>query len=174
MNIYKVKSKEIETNLVEKIIEFDKENMKEVLERASLPFDEERRRLNFANDDTLIIIEEDTGEIIAYLEYGVKENSLDSYYIVSLQIRDNYRNSFIIMANLLFKAKKDLEINGFKKITCNVHIKNKTAVELYKRLGFEICTIPNNDKLLYVYADNSIFESKLVKLLEKHFNKTYQ
>ena len=169
MKVCKTKANKLDPSMIERIIQFDKVNMKEILEAEKLPFDESKRRENFVKNDTLIIVEEDAGEIIGYVEYGPSQNEPDSYYIVSIQIAKDYRNSFTVIANLLYHAKNDLELKGFKKLTCNVHSKNTNAIRMYKKLGFEVCSIPGNDNILRAVVESSIIESRFIKFLENRF-----
>jgi len=165
-------TKDIKTALYKSIIEFDKRNMEPILTAANIPFDESMRKKNFENNDTIIIAFGDNGKIIGYLEYGRHQKNPKNIYIPSIQIKKEFRSGKLVW-DLIIKAVRLLRNETFDRITCNVHTMNPAAVSIYKKLGFQIETIPGNDSLLRAYAGYEIFSSSMIEWLERRECKEY-
>lgn len=140
------------------IIAFDKRNMKEVLEKANIPFPEDKRRKGFENNPTFIIAFSKRNKIIGYLEYCPSWDSKDDIYISSLQIERRHRNGFLT-AELLLEAENDLLKRKFNRMVSAVQKNNQVAINLYRKLGFSITEDPKSEKSLFVFADKSILET---------------
>ncbi len=127
------------------IIVFDKRNMKEILEKANIPFLEEKRRkgLKAIINSTFTVAFNERSEIIGYLEHCRSWDSKDDIYISSLQIEKRYRNSFL-SAKLLLEAKNDLLKQKFNRIVSAVQKNNQVAINLYRKLGFNITENPES------------------------------
>lgn len=152
------------------IIAFDKTNMKEVLDKANIPFPEDKRRKGFENNPTFIIAFNKRNQIIGYLEYCPSWDSKDDIYISSLQIDKRYRNGFL-MAKLLLGGRNDLLKQEFNRIVSAVQKNNQVAVSLYRKLGFSITEDPKSKKSLFVFADKGILENDILRRYERKIKR---
>lgn len=157
------------SGLSEKIIEFDKVNMAEILSEAGLSFPEEKRRKGFENSPTFIVAWEGN-RIIGYLEYCRSWDDIRDIYISSLQISPKHRGGTVLLTILDF-ARDVLMKEEFSKIVSGVQKNNGQAIRLYRKLGFFFQDNQANDKSFVVSATRDIFHSKAIsELLEKWHN----
>lgn len=158
--------RDFDAAFIEQIIEFDKANMRSVLNEAGIDFPEENRRRGFENNPTFIIAASG-GKIIGYLEYTRSWSDADYIYISSIQIDKKYRNSKLIL-RLIDEFAKLAEKEDFKGFETNVQKNNLPVVKLYRKIGFEFTRNPNNDASWLLRADRKILrESPIVSMLEK-------
>lgn len=151
------------------IIVFDKRNMKEILEKANVPFPEEKRRKGFEKA-TFIVVFNERSEIIGYLEYCPSWDSEDDIYISSLQIEKKHRNS-LLLARLLLKAKNDLLKRKFNRIVSAVQKNNQVAINFYRKLGFNITENPKSKESFFVFTDRRILENHILRRYEGRIKK---
>ena len=150
----------LETGLAEQILEFDRENMREILSQAGIDFPEEKRRKGFENNPTVIIAFENE-TIVGYLEYCRNWGDPEQIYFSSLQIDPRHRRGFVL-AKLIGKAKEYLMGERFTKIVTGVQKNNHHAVRLYKELGFQIEENPNNEKSYAVTGGKEILNNERI------------
>ncbi len=151
------------------IIAFDKRNMKEILEKANIPFPEEKRRKGFEKA-TFIVAFNERSEIIGYLEYCPSWDSEDDIYISSLQIKKKHRDG-VLLARLFLEAKNDLLQKKFNRIVSAVQKKNQVAINFYGKLGFNITENPKSKESFFVFTDRSILENDILRRYEGRIKK---
>jgi ribosomal protein S18 acetylase RimI-like enzyme len=167
IKIEKISGSDIfQDRLDDKIIEFDKINMAEILGNARLPFPEEKRRKGFEDNSTFVVAWKEN-KIVAYLEYCRSWDNDKDIFISSLQILPEYRGSTVLLL-ILDYARDLLFSEKFDKIVSGVQKNNVHAVRLYKKLGFSIYDNPGNKQSLIVSAKKDILSCEVVsKLLNK-------
>jgi len=156
----------IESGLAEEIIEFDRENMRPVFEKAGMEFPEEKRRRGLQSDPTFIIAFD--GQTIAgYIEYLRSWNDPRYIYIGSVQIEKSRRNSSLILA--LFDAfRTTVAKEEFKGFEIGVQKANTLAVKLYRKIGFSLEENPNNEASLKARAGRELLmDSPIIPLFER-------
>ena len=79
--------------LAERIVEFDRRNMRRVWERAGMEYPEENRRKGLQSNPTFVIAF-DGPEIAGYVEYLRSWNDPRHIYIGSLQVDEKHRLRF--------------------------------------------------------------------------------
>lgn len=161
----------IDSGLVEEIIQFDKLNMKPVLEKARSVFPEEKRRQGLQSNPTFIIAL-DGRAIAGYLEYLRSWNDPNYIYVGSVQIGEKYRNTGLIL-RLLDAFRTLVSREEFLGFETNVQKANTLAVKMYRKIGFKLEENPNNDASWVARAERGILEdSPIVSLINKWRKKS--
>jgi ribosomal protein S18 acetylase RimI-like enzyme len=161
----------IESGLEDEVIEFDRRNMRPILERAGLEFPEEKRRRGLRSGPTFIIAF-DGRTIAGYLEYLRSWNDPRYIYVGSVQIGERYRNARLILT-LFEEFRTLLAGEDFLGFETNVQKTNTLAVRMYRKIGFELEENPNNDASWTARAGKELLtDSPIIPLLnrwrEKH------
>jgi ribosomal protein S18 acetylase RimI-like enzyme len=165
-----VRGKEInDSGLDEQIIEFDRINMKPILEAAGIEFPEERRREAFTGNSTFIIAF-DHQRIAGYIEYRRSWNDADYIYISSIQIDKKYRNTSLII-ELLDNFRSLVSAEEFAGFETNVQKVNARAVKMYQKIGFRLEDNPHNEASWLVRADRKLLEDSPVLQLINRWRK---
>jgi ribosomal protein S18 acetylase RimI-like enzyme len=156
----------IDSGLGERLIEFDKRNMKPILEKAGLEFPEENKRKALRGNPTFIIAFD--GEAIAgYLEYLRSWNDPDYIYLGSIQIDERYRNTRLIL-RLLDEFRSLVSVEDFLGFETNVQKANASAVKMYRKIGFTLEENPRNSASWLARAGRELLtDSPIIPLLEK-------
>ncbi len=156
----------VESGLGERIVEFDKRNMREVWERAGMEFPAERRREGLLSNPTFIVAFE--GEAIAgYVEYLRSWNDPDYIYVGSLQIAERYRNTRLIL-RLLDEFRALVSLEEFVGFETSVQKANRLAVGLYRKIGFKLEENPRNPASWLGRAGRELLtDSPVVALIER-------
>jgi ribosomal protein S18 acetylase RimI-like enzyme len=162
-----LKGREVfDAGLVEKIIEFDKRNMRHVWERAGMEYPEENRRKGLQSDPTFIIAF-DGPAIVGYVEYLRSWNDPRYIYVGSLQIDERHRHSTLIL-RLLDAFRILVAGEDFLGFETSVQKANTSAVELYRRLGFRLEPNPRNELSWLAKAGRELLtDSPVVPLLDR-------
>ena len=162
-----LKGREVfDTGLVEKIVEFDKRNMRHVWERAGMEYPEENRRKGLQSDPTFIIAF-DGPSIAGYVEYLRSWNDPRYIYVGSLQIDERHRHSALIL-RLLDEFRTLVAGEEFLGFETSVQKANTSAVELYRRLGFRLEPNPRNELSWLAKAGRELLtDSPVVPLLDR-------
>ena len=160
------REKLVDSDLPERIIEFDKQNMAAMLEAAVLDFPEENRRKSFQHNPTLIVAFH--GERIAgYIEYLRSWTDERHIYVSSLQIATEFRNSKLLL-QLLDKFMNVVREETFSGFETNVQKVNGRAVELCRKLGFKLTQNPRNEASWAATAGPELLStSPIIPLLKK-------
>ena len=114
----------------------------------------------------------DNDKIVGYISYNpLSKRRNGSIYIISLVVLPEYRKKGI-GKNLIYTACKYYENKGFGEImSLQVDKENIPAINLYKKLGFEIldpiCEADEDDEQ-YIMA---VKMSTIIKNFEKTLNK---
>jgi ribosomal protein S18 acetylase RimI-like enzyme len=152
--------------LAERIVEFDKRNMRRVWERAGMEFPEESRRRGLESGPTFVIAFEGQ-EIAGYVEYLRSWNDPRNIYVGSLQIDERHRHSTLIL-RLLDEFRNLVAEEDFQGFETSVQKANTRAVDLYRRLGFRLEPNPRNELSLLGKAGRELLtDSPVVPLLER-------
>ena len=160
----------IDSDFAERIIEFDKLNMKAVLEDAGIEFPEEKRRAGFKSDPTFIVAFEKE-EIAGYLEFLRSWRDPNYIYIASVQIAEKHRRTGSLL-NLLDNFRFLVSGEDFIGFETNVQKTNRLAVKLYRKIGFKLRETPNNAASWLAQADRDLLEtSPILPLLYKWRDK---
>lgn len=153
----------INSGFAERIIEFDKPNMKTVLENAVIEFPEEKRRAGFKSDPTLIVAFEREA-IAGYLEFLRSWRDPNYIYIASVQIAEKHRRTRLLL-KLLDKFRLLISGEDFVGFETNVQKTNRLAVKLYQKIGFKLQENPNNAASWLAQADKDLLETSPILLL---------
>ncbi len=156
----------LESGLAEDVIEFDRRNMRPILEKAGLEFPEGKRRKGLQSDPTFIIVF-DGPAIAGYLEYLRSWNDPDYIYVGSVQIGERYRGARLIL--MLFDEFRALMAGeDFLGFETSVQKVNTAAVEMYQKIGFRMEENPGNAASLVGRAGKEILvDSPVAKLIDK-------
>jgi ribosomal protein S18 acetylase RimI-like enzyme len=155
-----------ELNIVEKIIELDKANMKSVLDSAGMDFPEFRRRESLKDNPTLIIALKDN-ELLGYLEFTRSWNNADRIYISSIQIEKRYRNTKLVL-QFIEEFRRLMKNEEFSEFETNVQKNNLTAIKLLQKIGFVFRENTRNPASWQLLANRKILdESPIIGLLDK-------
>ncbi len=143
MELRVFKGREVtESGLGERIIEFDKRNMRAVWERAGIEFPEENRHQGLMSNPMFIVAFD--GEAIAgYAEYLRSWNDPEYIYIGSIQIAERYRNTRLIL-RLLSELRALILKEEFVGLETSVQKTNSLAVRMYRKIGFKLEENPRN------------------------------
>jgi ribosomal protein S18 acetylase RimI-like enzyme len=156
----------IDSGLVEEIIEFDRENMRPVFERAGIEFPEEKRRRGLRSDPTFIIAF-DGRAITGYLEYLRSWNDPRYIYVGSVQIEKSRRNAGLILA-LFDEFRTRVAKEEFLGFETNVQKANTLAVKMYRKIGFRLEENPNNEASWTARAGKELLtDSPIIPLLDR-------
>ena len=156
----------IDSGLGGQIIEFDKKNMKPILDLAGIEFPEEKKRKALDSDPTFIIAFEGQA-IVGYLEYLRSWNDPNYIYVGSIQIDAKYRNTRLIL-KLFDKFRTSIAEEDFLGFETNVQKANSLAVKMYQKIGFKLEENPNNETSWVARADKDLLKhSPIIRLLEK-------
>lgn len=160
----------IDSGLVEQIIEFDRLNMKPVLEKAGIVFPEEKRRQGLQSNPTLIIAL-DGRAIAGYLEYLRSWKDPNYIYVGSVQIDAKYRNTDFIL-RLLDEFRALVSGEDFLGFETSIQKTNTRAVKMYRKIGFKLEENPDNEASWGARAGREILEdSPIVALINKWRSK---
>ncbi|MBU0721111.1 ribosomal protein S18-alanine N-acetyltransferase [bacterium] len=103
----------------------------------------------------LLVAEADSGEISGYILVLIRRKKAKIY---SLGISKRFRKQGIA-ALLLTHAIADIKKSDFKNLILEVRIDNDAAIELYKKMGFEVESV--SKKFYLDGCDAYIMELKL-------------
>ena len=152
--------------LVERVVELDKRNMREVWRRAGMEYPEENRRKSFQSDPTFVIAL-DGREVAGYVEYLRSWNDPRRIYIGSLQVGEKYRRAGLLL-RLLEEFRAAVSREDFDGFETSVQKANARAAALYRRLGFELEQNPRNELSWLARAGREILtDSPVVPLLDR-------
>jgi GNAT superfamily N-acetyltransferase len=155
-----------DAGLAERVIEFDKRNMRRVWERAGMEFPEESRRQGLESGPTFVIAFEGA-EMVGYVEYLRSWNDPRHIYVGSLQVDERRRHSSLILL-LLDEFRALVAGEDFLGFEASVQKANTRAVELYRRLGFRLEPNPRNGLSWLAKAGPELLtDSPVVPLLER-------
>lgn len=155
----------IDSGFIEQIIEFDKRNMKPILEKAGVDFPEERRRKGMTSATFIVALGDK--DIAGYIEYSRSWNDPNYIYIDSIQIDKNYRNSKLIL-KLVERFTFLISSEDFAGFETNVQKANLPAVKMYRKIGFKLEENLRNPASWTARADESLLEtSPLIHLINK-------
>ncbi|HEX8116097.1 MAG TPA: GNAT family N-acetyltransferase [Pyrinomonadaceae bacterium] len=155
-----------DAGLVERVVEFDKRNMRRVWERAGMEYPEENRRKGLESGPTFVIAF-DGGEIAGYVEYLRSWNDPRRIYVGSLQVDEKHRGSSLILL-LLDEFRTLVADEDFDGFEAGVQKANTRAAELYRRLGFRLEPNPRNELSWLAKAGRELLDtSPVVPLLNR-------
>ncbi|MGD8778845.1 MAG: GNAT family N-acetyltransferase [Ignavibacteria bacterium] len=152
-----------DSQLFNRIIDLDKENMLEIFTNTNKGFPIEKRIKSFELDGKVIVATRNE-KLIGYLEYGNSWENPEDIYISSLQIRKENRGGKLFLY-LLLKAQEDLKSSRFRYLISGVHVSNLKAINLYKKLGFSIENNQNTSSSYKVIATPTILDNNLINKL---------
>jgi ribosomal protein S18 acetylase RimI-like enzyme len=156
----------IDSGLGERIVEFDRENMRPVLEKAGLEFPEEKRRRGLLSGPTFVVAF-DGEDIAGYVEYLRSWNDPEYIYVGSIQIAPRHRNTRLIL-ELLDEFRTLVAAEDFRGFETNVQKANTPAVKMYRKLGFRLEENPRNEASWRATAGRELLEtSPVLPLLDK-------
>lgn len=152
--------------LAKRIIEFDRENMLSTLDQAGVVFPEENRRKGFQSNPTLIIAFEGD-EIVGYIEYLRSWNDRRYIYISSFQIQKGHRRTRLIL-ELIDKFVESVSGEDFLGFETNVQKVNRPAVEMYRKIGFQLTENPRNQASWIATAGPELLsQSPIIPIIQK-------
>lgn len=161
-----------DSGIAERVIEFDKKNMKPVLEKAGIEFPEEKRRKGLRSSP-IFIIAFDAEEIVGYLEYLRSWNDPNYIYVGSIQIAEKNRNTRLIL-ELIDKFRGLVSAEDFIGFETNVQKANLRAVKMYQKIGFKLEDNPRNEASWVARADRRILQdSPIIALIDKWRKRVY-
>ncbi len=155
-----------DAGLAERVVEFDRRNMRRVWERAGMEYPEENRRKGLESGPTFVIAF-DGGEIAGYVEYLRSWNDPRNIYVGSLQIDERHRHSTLIL-RLLDEFRALVAEEDFLGFETSVQKANTEAVGLYRTLGFKLEPNPRNELSWLAKAGRELLtDSPVVPLLDR-------
>ena len=156
----------IDSGLAEEVIEFDRNNMRPIFEKAGMEFPEEKRRKGLRSDPTFIVAF-DGPAIAGYLEYLRSWNDTNNIYVGSIQIGEKYRNARLIL-ELFDRFRVLMAEEDFLGFETNVQKANTAAVRMYQKIGFRLEQNPHNEGSWVARAGKELLtESPVIKLIDK-------
>ena len=156
----------VDDRLANRIIDFDRQCMESTLDHAGILFPEENRRMTFQNNPTLIVAFAGD-EIAGYIEHLRSWNDRRYIYISSLQIQNRYRHTKLILA-LIDKFRESVSGEDFIGFETNVQKVNKSAVEMYRKVGFQLTENPRNEASWIAKAGPELLtQSPIIPIIEK-------
>ena len=156
----------IDDQLVERIIDFDRQCMEATLDRAGIAFPEENRRKGFQSNPT-VIVAFDGDEITGYIEYLRSWDDPRYIYISSLQIQNDYRHTTLLLA-LIDKFRESVSGEDFLGFETNVQKVNTAAVKMYRKAGFQLTENPRNEASWLATAGPELLtQSPIIPIIEK-------
>jgi ribosomal protein S18 acetylase RimI-like enzyme len=160
-----------DSGLAERIIEFDKRNMKAVWEQAGMEFPEENRRKGLLSNPTFIVAF-DGDDIAGYVEYLRSWDDARYIYVGSIQIAERYRNTRLIL-RLLHEFRSLVSKEDFVGFETSVQKSNTLAVRLYRKIGFKLEENPRNPASWKGLAGRELLtDSPVIRLIEKWRRRT--
>lgn len=145
--------------------------MQSTLDQAGIAFPEENRRKSFQSNPTLIVAFDDD-EIAGYVEYLRSWNDRRYIYISSFQIRKSHRRTKLIL-ELIDKFVETISGEDFLGFETNVQKVNTTAVEMYRKLGFQLKENPRNEASWIVTAGSELLsQSPIIPVIKKWRNRS--
>jgi ribosomal protein S18 acetylase RimI-like enzyme len=152
--------------LAERIIAFDRRNMRAVWEQAGMEYPEENRRRGLLSDPTFVIAF-DGPAIAGYVEYLRSWNDPRRIYVGSIQVDPAYRHTGLLL-RLLDEFRALVSGEDFDGFETSVQKVNTPAVELYRRLGFRLEPNPRNELSWLARAGRELLtDSPVVPLLDR-------
>ena len=152
--------------LAERIIDFDRHCMQSTLDNAGILFPEQNRRKSFQSNPTVIVAFAGD-EIAGYIEYLRSWNDPRYIYISSLQIRETYRRTTLLLA-LIDRFRESVNGEEFLGFETNVQKLNRPAVEMYRKVGFQLTENPRNKASWIATAGPELLtQSPIIPIIEK-------
>lgn len=133
----------LDEGLAERIVVFDRENMRAVWEEAGMEYPAENRRRGLQSGPTFVMAF-DGGEIAGYVEYLRSWRDPRRIYVGSIQVARAHRGSGLLL-RLLDEFRSLVSEEDFDGFETSVQKVNTRAVELYRRLGFTLEQNPRNE-----------------------------
>ena len=162
----KVFSGPVDDLLAERIIDFDRQCMQTTLDQSGIAFPEENRRKSLQSNPTLIVAFAGD-EIAGYIEYLRSWNDPRYIYISSFQIRDMYRHTTLLLA-LIDRFREAVSGEEFLGFETNVQKVNRPAVEMYRKVGFQLTENPRNEASWIATAGPELLtQSPIIPIIEK-------
>lgn len=156
----------IDDQLVERILDFDRQCMETTLDQAGIAFPEENRRKGFQSNPTLIVAFAG-GEIAGYIEYLRSWNDRRYIYISSLQVQKAFRGTALLMA-LIDRFRESVSGEDFLGFETNVQKVNRPAVAMYRKAGFQLTENPRNEASWIARAGPELLtQSPIIPIIEK-------
>ena len=158
--------KSVDDLLANRIIDFDRQCMETTLDQAGIVFPEENRRKSFQSNPTLIVAFADD-EIAGYIEYLRSWNDRCYIYISSLQIEKAFRGTTLLLA-LIDKFRESVRGEDFLGFETNVQKVNRIAVEMCRKVGFQLTENPRNEASWIATAGPELLtKSPIIPIIEK-------
>jgi ribosomal protein S18 acetylase RimI-like enzyme len=154
------------SGLAEEVIEFDRQNMRPIFEKAGIEFPEEKRRRGLESDPTFIMAF-DGRAVAGYLEYLRSWNDHDYIYVGSVQIEKRYRGARLILM-LFDEFRARVAGEDFLGFETNVLKANTAAVRMYQKIGFRLEENPGNEASWLARAGKEILtDSPVAELIDE-------
>ena len=156
----------VSQRLHDAIVDLDRRNMADVFAAAGIPFPEEKRRKGFEVEGVFFIAFDANGRILGYLQFCRDWECSADMYVSSIQVGPEHRNG-ALFRQLMAHGVRWLRQHPFRQLKTHVQKSNRSAVDLYHRLGFTFLDNPKSDKSFILTADPSILESPFAKRLAR-------
>lgn len=124
----------LDENLLQDIIELERENMVPILKASGLEFQPDKLLENLRKDQKCITIYR-CDSLVGLLRYSVDKSSDATVW--SIQIKNPEKNR-IVLHSITKKTIGEFVKEGVKSIITVVQKGNKPSLEMHKRLGFEV------------------------------------
>ncbi len=128
-----------DTAMMESILRLDRENMESIFSSIGCSMPEQRRRQAFNHPGTILLVTDDAGSLLGYLEYGPGWDNANEIYLSSIQVAKQHQNGSVFRV-LLRHATCSEAIPQQQVIRTHVQSNNLKAIRLYERLGFKVDT----------------------------------
>lgn len=115
----------------------DQIHMRPIFEKLGRAFPLERRREVVKTRGTIIVARDGEGRLAGYLEYGPGRDDPTEIYFSSIQIAAEHRSGRALRL-LLRHALVSGDLVAGRRITTQVQITNEPAVDLLRRIGFQV------------------------------------
>jgi ribosomal protein S18 acetylase RimI-like enzyme len=127
------------TAKMEAILRLDRENMEVIFSAIGCSMPEERRKQAFNHSGTILMVTDDAGALLGYLEYGPGWDNPHEIYLSSIQVSKPHQNGSVFRVLLRHALCSDA-IPQQQVIRTHVQSSNRKAILLYERLGFRVDT----------------------------------
>jgi len=157
----------------DKILALDRENMTPILRAAGLGFSDEKRRQGLRDPSIVSVVLVDGETLVGYVEFCTDSYCDANLFLASLQLDRRYRRG-IALGILIVECAEIVKTRSFIRLRAGVHRSNREAIQLYRKLGFQLIERRENETIFDAIGRRELLNSERIVRLARHLIGKYK